>query len=191
MVVEHTFVTTMEPADAMRTAADMLSRYGFTAVNEVAFQVGDGEWKTLEVRRGMAKPHKSKGYQDLPQQIRVEWDRGRVEVAGMVQERPRYGSRSFGLTGVWWNSDFTGHAVEKNPIYEELLLAQSQALELLLCARQPEAAQARFDAIELRLAEETERFRRKRRRRQTIAWIFVIVVFALLGVVIYFSVSSR
>jgi hypothetical protein len=166
-----------------------LSRHGFAAVVEAAFQI-DGEWKALEMRRGKADPAKARSYQELPQQVRLEWDRGRVDVAALVQQRPKRRSRSFSLTGLWWGG-WAGGAVEKNPVYEEMLLCISQSLELLLAARQPEAAQARLEEIDRRLSLETEIWRRKRRRGAIAIWIVAVIVFALLGLMVYLAANSH
>ncbi len=89
MVIEHTFVTTYAAADAMGAATAFLSGLGFEHSAPVAFEVGRPEWNCAEMRRD---PNRSVGKLaaiDVPQTIRIEFDRGRVVVAASVESTRR------------------------------------------------------------------------------------------------------
>ncbi len=155
MVVEHTFVTTLPPTEAMHAAAEFLSARGFTSASAPrAFAIGDagaGVWDQLEVRRGRdpLSAGRARHLLQLPQQVRLEWDRGRVTVAASIADR-------FG---------------KKDRV--ALLTAIASGLDRLLAQRQPpEVAAADWGAIESRIE-------RARRRSRLIA-VIVVVAFALL-----------
>src|SRR6266550_777518 len=81
MLVEHAFITTLEASDALQLASRFLNARGFEAVAQNAFALGPGGWNVLEMTRGKRKAQRAKSVVDLPQQVRLEWDRGRVTVA--------------------------------------------------------------------------------------------------------------
>src|SRR6188474_2921057 len=86
MIVEHVFITTMEAPDALRLASQFLSSRGFEAVHQEAFQLGAPDtWNVLEMRRGKKTPAKAKSHLELPQQVRLEYDRGRIALAASAQ----------------------------------------------------------------------------------------------------------
>ena len=93
MVIEHEFVTTLPPAAALAAAQRLLSDRGFSrdgASGESAFPVaaagGDAPaWADLEMRRGKKRPTQVKAFADLPQAVRVEVDRGLVQLAAVVE----------------------------------------------------------------------------------------------------------
>ena len=78
MLVEHTFVTTMEDADAVRYAGDFLQWLGFRIVS-----AADG---SVEAIRGRKHPNSRKLAQ-LPQSVKLLCDRGRFSVAAAVTPR--------------------------------------------------------------------------------------------------------
>src|SRR5688572_28685465 len=77
MLVEHSFVTTMDREPAFRAVELSLSSIGFQRI--------EAPPQTLELRRGRDKPH-ANGVGTLPQAVRVDFDRGRVVVAASIQE---------------------------------------------------------------------------------------------------------
>ena len=74
MVVEHTFITTMEAADALATAGRALVSEGF--------EVQQASDRALTARRVSGSR--------FPGRVHLEWDRGRVNVAVSieVQKKP-------------------------------------------------------------------------------------------------------
>src|SRR3954452_20642571 len=94
MVIEHQFVTTMEGSDAMRAASEFLTARGFAVKGQNDFAVGGG-WTTLEVIRGKSNAARAKSIAELPQRLRLDYDRGRVTVAATLEY---YQRGSFGTT---------------------------------------------------------------------------------------------
>jgi hypothetical protein len=76
MIVEHTFVSTLEVAACEQRTRDLLQACGFR--EEAATSGG------LEFRRGAKSPNKARRPDDVPQSVRVEFDRGRVVFAASL-----------------------------------------------------------------------------------------------------------
>src|SRR3712207_6576985 len=92
MVVEHVFVTTLEAPDALTRASEFLAAGGFVVQEQKAFPLGG--WNAVEVTRGKSNAARAKSVEELPQRVRVEWDRGRVTVAAYIQA---FGRASFNI----------------------------------------------------------------------------------------------
>jgi hypothetical protein len=75
MLVEHTFVTTLEADEALRDAGEFLCGLGFTLRAG-----GPGE---LEAARGRQRASTSRTSQ-LPQNLKLVFDRGRVTLAAGI-----------------------------------------------------------------------------------------------------------
>src|SRR5205814_3803523 len=116
MVVEHTFVTTMQDREALTAATGLLNSRGFVAVGEQAFSM-DGSWNNVEMRRGRAKPRGAKSILDLPLNVRVEFDRGRIAIAAAITSWIR-GSREQ-IPGEL----ITRSTNNPHPLQQELLLS--------------------------------------------------------------------
>jgi hypothetical protein len=153
MVVEHTFITTMEASDALRQAADFLGQRGFVASRQDAFSMDAGNWTSLEVRRGKPDPRNARRLLDFPQMVRLEFDRGRVSVAVSIMDMRNRSKAS-----------------------QALLVAIANSLEALLERRvAPEQAGARWDAVEVQL-------RRRSIRRMMIRWgVLCAILMILIG----------
>ena len=174
MVIEHTFVTTMDPAETMRAAADLLTRRGFENAGGSAFAVGSGEWNTLEMRRGKTKAAKAKNIAQLPQTAHVQWDRGRVSVALAIEPSAVWGgggiSLGFGLDG-----GTPDGKPKKMKLHTAMLMAIARGLEAVLAHRKPpESALAEWDHVEADI------YRAAKRRLWRNA-IILIVFFAIIG----------
>jgi hypothetical protein len=174
MVIEHVFVTTLEAPDALRLASEFLTARGFVVQGQTAFQMGG--WKTLEVARGRKNAARARSIEELPQRIKIEWDRGRVTVAAYIQA---YHRASFNI----------GSGVElpanspKVRMHAHLMTSIVQGLELLLAHRQPMDEAARgWDSAAAVAAEDA----RRRRRRSWIKWGVVLAFIAfLIGLAIW------
>lgn len=71
MILEHDFITTRSEPDAMAMVQRLLTELGFRArVNE--------DDQAFEYVRGLKKAHAAKRPTDLPQFVRIHYDRGRV-----------------------------------------------------------------------------------------------------------------
>ena len=68
MVIEHTFVTTMEAPQAMTAAAQFLAQRGFVDAAGHGFAVdNEADWNSLEMRRGKKSAVRAKSIAQLPQ----------------------------------------------------------------------------------------------------------------------------
>jgi hypothetical protein len=168
MVVEHTFVTTLEAPEAMRAVGTMLAELGFVAEVQNAFAI-EPAWNSIDMRRGKAKTRRG-GMLKWPQQVRVEWDRGRVDVAVAVYPPAR------GRLDT--NASKLGK--KQKAAVEQWLVTLAQSIEFLLGHKLPQPeAQAGLVRLEQELAEKD----RKARRRVFIGAItFCVVAVAILVV---------
>jgi hypothetical protein len=80
MMVEHTFVTTSTAPAALSAASELLAALRFEPTGPL------GE-TSREWRRGRPTAARARGLSDLPQRIRIDFDRGRVSVAGSLEVR--------------------------------------------------------------------------------------------------------
>jgi hypothetical protein len=139
MLVEYSFITTLEARDAMRVASDFLTSRGFVAEASGAFALDGGDWNALEVRRekrtGKARTQTAV---DLPQVIRLEWDRGRVTLAALSLQLPSFN------TAV--SSAPRGNRTESEQ--RQLLWAITQSMMLVVGAQQPDQGAAEWDRVE-------------------------------------------
>ena len=167
MLVEHTFVTTMDAPDAMRQAAEFLGEFGFVAQADRAFQMGQ-TWNALEVRRGSTRRRWRSPMRDWPQQVRVEWDRGRVGVAASMSPPPR------------GRLDTSAGNVRRRDrlAVEQTLVTLARSIELLLVpGGSADQARAAWGPCEQQLIDQSARQRRRQR------WILAFaIIFALLAV---------
>ena len=91
MVVEHTFITTIEGHDALRMAWELLVSRGFAPLPPLEAAQLPHSPNAVELRRGRENPDRAKSVVELPQFVRVEWDRGRVTVAAAITPRTAWG----------------------------------------------------------------------------------------------------
>jgi hypothetical protein len=180
VVIEHVFVTTLEAPDALRLASEFLTAGGFLVQQQPGFQLGG--WTTLEVARGRSNAARAKSIDDLPQRVRVEWDRGRVTVAAYIQAFGR-GSFSVG-SGV----ELPAHS-PKVRLHAQLMTAIAHGLELLLAYQRPfpEAQQA-WASVAVLVREDA----RRRRRNSVITITVLVAIFAaLIGLAIFAATSGH
>ncbi len=112
MIVEHSFVTTLDPADAFALAEELLTPLRFVPEGSPESR-GTHNSPSLRLsvssslpqdssliahrsslssasrswRRGAATPGKARGQGDIPTRVRMDFDRGRVVVAASVEAR--------------------------------------------------------------------------------------------------------
>ncbi|HYE20888.1 MAG TPA: hypothetical protein VEA69_20750 [Tepidisphaeraceae bacterium] len=169
MVVEHIFVTTMEPVDAMSVTSQFLAQRGFVAGVQTSFQLGAPGWNVVEMARGRKTAARAKSTLELPQQIRVEYDRGRVTVAASA------------LTA---KEAQNGRPPKGKPAAEAqaMLLALVQNVEYLLVHRaDPATLMGQWSQHEDGIHREGLR---RRARRLTILWSIVGVLVLLIALAI-------
>lgn len=79
MIVEHSFVTTLEQDVAMQAMHDLLTPLGFASA-PVPKDVFHLDWS-----RGASEPYKSSFVLKRPQRVRAEFDRGRMTIAASAR----------------------------------------------------------------------------------------------------------
>jgi hypothetical protein len=179
VVIEHTFVTTMEPGDTMRAASSLLGSRGFEQAGG-AFAVGSGEWNTLEMRRRKTAA-RARNIAQLPQTAHVQWDRGRVTVVLGIEPSAVWGGGGFSLG---FGATVTDGNAKKMKLHTELLMAIANALEAVLVRRQPpEAVTAEWDRVEAEI-------HRAAKRRLWRNVVILVVFFAFIGGLIALAVIN-
>jgi hypothetical protein len=180
MVVEHTFITTLEGHDALRMAWELLLSRGFSPLPQQEMAARPPAPNAVELRRGRENPERAKSIVELPQFVRVEWDRGRVVVAASITPR------------TWMGRQYTpGSMITKaidtrQPDQENMLLAIIHSLEMLLAHRRPPAeCVAGLDQLQHHLVQQARRARRR-------GWLIVGgVVLALIGFIIFAATTFK
>jgi hypothetical protein len=178
-------VTTLGSHEALTAASEFLSRGGFVAEADNAFRMGETKWTTLQMKRGRKSSARAKDATECPQEIRLEWDRGRVSVAASIE--PRAHRRGFYYGGV------LGLAIaasqnrggKKTREYSDMMVAISQALDDLLARGvAPEEAGRDWFTNEANIKLKAKKARRR-------SWILLGVLFTLLiGFGVFVAVMS-
>jgi hypothetical protein len=153
VIVEHTFITTRPEPDAFAAAHDLLTLLKFQPAPD---PVGAREWS-----RGKKHARQTDTMTQLPQRVRMDFDRGRVSVAGSVELRHKRQLEA-----------------------RDTMVAITVALEQLLAHGQPMAAAA-ADA----LAKQAWIARMDWRRRMT--WLAVLLTPIALVIAICVSAWMR
>jgi hypothetical protein len=170
MIVEHVFITTYEAPDTLRVASQFLAARGFEAVAQAAFAMGPATWNALEMTRGRKNAARAKSVLEFPQQVRIEWDRGRVTVAASARS-----PQEAQVTG--WSTKPKGIVAR---LEEQMLTGIVTHLQQLLEARiESDQVLAAWAGYENRLHEAD----RSRRRRNL--WISLTIIFLLFGSVAF------
>jgi hypothetical protein len=174
MVVEHVFVSALPPAEVMSRASAFLAARGFEHVRETSFPVGQDGWTALQMRRGRKNPARAKTVAELPQTVRVEYDRGRVAVAISITASAAWGASG----GFAISSAITSERPKRMKLHAALLHAIARGLEILLAHDQ--SGQADYAAWD---ASETD-IRAAARRRRIRSVIVLIILLGFLAVLI-------
>src|SRR5438094_2401437 len=147
MVVEHVFVTTQEPAQAMRAAADLLYSHGFRFDRD-SFSGPPDAPTAMEALRGKTNAQRAYGITELPQRVRLEYDRGRMSIAASIVPKRTWNGRHASFSSA-------ANASGTQPLQQHaaLLVAMAQGLENLLAFDQsPNDAAEQWTRIENRLS---------------------------------------
>ena len=151
MLVEHTFVTTLDAEPALTASHEVTTLLGFLPVPDSAQGRQTCEWV-----RGMSKVKYYIRISDLPQRIRLDFDRGRVTLAVYVQERGR----------------------EKPQLHEDMLVTIARAIEARLSGKTTEEALAVTAAPHAAIEKH---FRRQRIIKRCLIAFLIVFVAAVLG----------
>ena len=146
MHVEHSFITTLAYDDYVNGTRATLRSLGF--ILEMTSDAG------IKAVRGAKKAAKAKSVDALPQTVKCNFDRGRVEVAVGVDRRGSYGGAL--------------------PELQAVLTAQ-----LIEESLKPESLDPQLDPRWLALGADIETHRKRRKRVRMIVWCLVILFFVL------------
>ena len=176
MIVEHVFITTLDGPDALGLAWEFLAYGGFSGFVDPT--AGSRPQNSLDVRRGRESAGKARSIDELPQRVRVDWDRGRVTVAASI-EYFQQGSFSTGS-----RNEPPAHSPKIRP-HIELMHAVVGGLEAVLANRMPlDEARRHWSELEARLRAESAA---KRRRRNIILWSIFGAIVLFIVVIIFLS----
>jgi hypothetical protein len=186
MVIEHTFVTTLDAAQALHEASSFLGNRGFTASNSSGWPA-DATAGRLEMQRGKENAARAKNVSELPQNIRLDFDRGRVAVALSITPSATWGGKSWASTETGVSAKDVANA-KKMKLHHDLLVSISSGLEDLLVQRAPqEIAVGAWISAEGAIADAA----RRHKRQMLITLLIVILVAAgIIGLVVY-SVNAK
>jgi hypothetical protein len=179
MVVEHIFITTLERIEALSRAAQFLNSRGFQASPQAAFALGGEGWSVVEMTRGKKNPARAKSAVELPQQIRLEWDRARVTVA--ASSTSMHESRATTSIGGRGRKRI---ARDQQAILTAIVTALQDLLEAQLDPAQLSSTNAAFEGQ----IHATERSRRK---RNAIIGFSILAIFIGILVALGINANSR
>ena len=174
MVIEHTFVTTLDAAETTQRARELLTSRGFRPRSSTGgAETGSGSH--LEFYRGTTAAKSAKSVSELPQVVRMDLDRGRVTVAISIEASATWG----GASG--WGGP--SERPQKMTLHTRLLTAIANALEAVL-ARGLEApeATAEWDKVERDVTIAAEDVARAGRRR--LIALLVVLGLIIVGIVL-------
>jgi hypothetical protein len=83
VLVEHEFITALEPSEVLDAVEDLAGRLGFTVEQRTE--------EKLAARRGKLRAARAKTIRDLPQRLQVQYERGRVTLAVALEPHGRPG----------------------------------------------------------------------------------------------------
>jgi hypothetical protein len=174
VLIEHVFVTTLDAGDAFRAASEFLARGAFV-LSDGQPASPDGAVRVLDAARGKRNAARALSVPDLPQRLRLEWDRGRITVAAAIE----YFARSLLLLS---RSEPPADSPRIKP-HVELLNAIVLGLdEVLTRGTTVDEAAAPWMALERRLRIEGAAARRTHR-------LILLVLLATFVVVIVFAIA--
>ena len=176
MVIEHNFVTTLPPSQALTRAWEYLAPRGFERIDSQRFDIAATRWTTLEMRRGSKSA--GRNVVKLPQTVRLEWDRGRITVAAAIEPFSAWGGSIFsGTNGI--------SKAKRTKLHTDLLNAIALGLQQLLdCTGPMQNDYSRWDLAEKNIADAAH-------RRNIRSLVVIVVLVLLCAGLIAHSVEAR
>jgi hypothetical protein len=176
MVLEQIIVTTLPMPEAMARAEQYLATRGFVPASAAAnaFPISvDNQATTLQMRRGRKSERGAASVSQLPQQVRLDYEHGRVTIALSIGNVAALSSAS----------------QRDKPLQSELLLAIARGLEELLAyGRSGEIHYDQWDSAERQIQDAAKR--RTRRNRITLI-ILLLIVAGLVTLIVVAALASR
>ena len=179
MVVEHTFITTLEATDVLRRVAVFLGQRGFRFNVLPEAMVEGGQAASLHAVAGKASTavgpawgrlwgRPAASINDSFREVRLEFDRGRVNVA---------------VSGEPWGR---GRRAIGEGRCQGLLVGIANAMDILIASGDENAAAMEWDSVERPLVALSQADGRRRRRTT----IIVITFCAICVVLMIFAIVS-
>ena len=183
MLIEHTFVTTLPSETALALSSDLLGLGGFTAESNAGFDLaGGGGWTALQMRRGKKSANRAKNVADAPQRVSLQWDRGRVSFAGVIDPPANRNTvLAFGLIGLLLAAQSRRGGKRDRP-YADLMLSIAQSVEDVATGKlELEPAADKWLKLEQGFREKAAK---ARRRSYIYLGIFLAVVIAFIVILV-------
>lgn len=155
MILEHTFVTTLDDERVIRQVDEL-----FTAMR---FVREPGEPLHRQYHNGRSNARKARKIPDLPIRVWVSCDRGRISLAASIEESPRFRK-------------------QKNLLRDELFAIAEACEQLLKEAATTDSALTRWSELDQRF-EQLDR-KRKRRERMLLIGMLAFVFIVIAGLII-------
>jgi hypothetical protein len=170
MVVEHSFITTLEEPAAMAIAAAALGELGFQE-EPTGGAAGAGGYSQEFLLRGIKGGRTAAAW---PQRLIIDFDRGRVTLATSATPPAR---RPFQLGR---------RGTAQLPLVEQRLLLTVRSVEAILAGEPMESVRAQWETLRgnWRMADA------RARRRRRVVLVIVLCFFALAMAALVFAVVS-
>jgi hypothetical protein len=181
VVIEHSFVTTLDSTQALESSFRFLQSRGFSPNNGdiVRPQVSADR---LELKRGKENPARARNVSELPQSIRLDFDRGRISLAISITPSTAWGGGSFTNSDVGVQIKDVENS-RRLKLHHDLVVGIAYGLERLVGERLPPEEAARdWNCAEEKIIEAA-----RRRKQKTIAAFLCFLAFVgfIVGLVIY------
>ncbi len=157
MVLEHAFITTADAPEVIEDAASFLEDLGFLVV--VISET------SLQARRGREKASKAKKVSELPQIVRIDFDRGRVSVGASIEEQRKAGD-----------------------LHRMLLQVTARSLESLLArGMTPPEARLQWNAVDEQIEKDAAAMRR---RSRILLFVLLLILLIPVALVVWVILQS-
>jgi hypothetical protein len=169
MVIDHQFISTLDAGEVFGFAEAYLSTRGFR-------RSGTESERWIEFRRGVTASGKAKSITELPQRVRIEFDRGRVSVAAQIEASGRWGGAgSFQISSTGGNENR-----KKMVVHEKMLMGMVTGLQALLAHDGiADYTYAAWDAAETEASELVTRHQRRQKKLIVIAVLLIAATVAM------------
>jgi hypothetical protein len=136
------------------------------------------------MRRGRDNPSRARNVAELPQSIRLDFDRGRIGLAVSITPSAAWGGRSLLASEVEIRANDKA-SLKRLQLHTDMLMGIASGLEQVLVHRAPaEAAAQQWIAAEERIAVAT----RRRKRRNIIVFSSLMLFLAGIIALILYSI---
>jgi hypothetical protein len=174
-------VTTLDATQALESSFRFLQSRGFSAVNDDV-RNPERTGQCLQLKRGKENPARARNVSELPQSVRLDFDRGRMNVAIAITPSAVWGRRG-------WSNSHVGVQIKEveDPrrlkLHHDMMIGIAYGLERLLVEKlEPDDAARDWIDAEDKIFQAA-----RRRKRQTIAAVscFLVFIAFVVGLAVY------